>query len=67
MYLASTANDICHEHKRSKVSAEDVFCALNELGFDKYEEPLREFMKNYSADKEDLARKATLKKRPAPE
>jgi histone H3/H4 len=53
LYLSSTANDISHEHKRSKVTAEDVFSALNELGFDKYEEPLREFIKNYNADKED--------------
>jgi Holliday junction resolvasome RuvABC DNA-binding subunit len=67
LYLASTANDISHEQKRSKVTAEDVFSALNELGFDKYEEPLREFVKNYNADKEDQARKVTIKKRPAPE
>ena len=43
---------------------EDVFTALNELGFDKYEETLREFLKNYNAEKEDVAKKpVTGKKR----
>ena len=39
--------------KRKMVNAEDVFTALKELDFEKYEEPLREFLKNYNAEKED--------------
>ena len=39
------------------VNSEDVFQALNELDFDKYEEPLREFLKNYNAEKEDQAKR----------
>ncbi len=58
LYLASTANDISKEHKRSKVTAEDVFKALKELGFENYEEQLREFLKNYNAEKEDVPKKA---------
>ena len=42
---------------------EDVFTALNELGFDKYEETLREFLKNYNAEKEDVARKVAVGKK----
>ena len=53
LYIASTASDISKEHKRSKITAEDVFKALNELGFENYEEQLREFLKNYNVDKED--------------
>ena len=48
------------------VNAEDVFQALKELDFEKYEEPLREFLKNYNADKEDQARLNATKKKLAP-
>ena len=37
--------------------ADDVFAALEELGFEKYEEQLREFLVNYSASKEDQAQR----------
>ena len=36
------------------------------MGFDKFDEPLREFMKNYNAEKEDQARRTKQKKRSAP-
>ena len=48
------------------ITAEDVFQALNELDMEKYEEPLREFLKNYNAEKEDQAKKASAKKQMAP-
>lgn len=35
------------------MTADDVFTALKELGFEKYETELRDFLKNYNADKED--------------
>jgi hypothetical protein len=47
------------------MSGEDVFTALKELGFDKYEEELREFMKNYNAEKEDAVARSKNKKRAA--
>ena len=54
------ASDISRSKKRSKVQAEDVFTALSELDFDKYEESLRDFLRNYNANKEDQARRAPL-------
>ena len=66
LYLASTATDISKEQKRSKVSAEDVFKALKELGFENYEEQLRDYLKNYNAEKEDVPRKGQMSKRQAP-
>ena len=36
LYIFSIANDISKEKKRQKVIAEDVYQALNEVGFDKY-------------------------------
>ena len=48
------------------ISADDVFQALKELDFEKYEEPLREFQKNYNAENEDQARKAASGKKLAP-
>ena len=49
------ATDIAKSKKRSKVTAEDVFTALKELDLDKYEETLRDFLRNYNAEKEDQA------------
>ena len=39
---------------------------MNELGFDKYSEPLKDFMKNYNTDKEDQVQKTLYKKRKMP-
>ena len=47
------SNDISKENKRSKVVADDVYKALNEVGFEKYASELKEFMKNYDQDKEE--------------
>ena len=49
------ATDIVKSKKKTKVMAEDVFMALKELDFEKYEEELRDFLRNYNADKEDQA------------
>ena len=57
------STDVAGEKKRSKITGDDVFTALRELGFDKYEEELREFMKNYNADKEDAVMRSKMKKR----
>ena len=49
------ATDIVKSKKKTKVMADDVFMALKELDFEKYEEELRDFLRNYNADKEDQA------------
>jgi hypothetical protein len=41
---------------------EDVFKALSELGFGKYEDGLREFMRNYRGANEEIPGKKTLRK-----
>ena len=48
-----SANDISKENKRSKVLAKDVYQALRELGLEKYEHQLQDFMQNYDQDKEE--------------
>jgi hypothetical protein len=60
-----SANDIAKEKKRSKITLDDVFTALKELGFEKYEDELKEFLKNYNADKEDQAKTLQARKRVA--
>ena len=64
--MSISASDISKSKRRKMITAEDVFTALKELDFDKYEEPLREFQKNYNAEKEDLARKNASGKKLAP-
>ena len=54
------ATDIAKGKKRSKVTAEDVFTALQELDLDKYEETLRDFLRHYNADKEDQAQQKKI-------
>lgn len=45
------------------MSGQDVILALKELGFDRYEEELKEFLKNYNSEKEDLAQQVKARKR----
>lgn len=42
-----------------------MFTALKELGFDNYEEQLREFLRNYNAEKEDVIAAKKAQKRAA--
>ena len=44
------------------MTADDVLTALNDLGFDKYVPDLKDFLKNYNADKEDQPSKLMKKK-----
>ena len=55
--------DVAKSKKKSKVVAEDVFTALDELDFDKYEESLRDFLRNYNAQKEDQAQRKIVTKK----
>ena len=56
------ANDIAKEKKMKRVDEQCVYQALNELGFDKYVQQLKEEMRNYS-EKEDAVKKQIYKKR----
>ncbi len=44
------------------MTEQEIYQALSELGFDKYVEQLKDFMKNYT-DKEDEVKKQLVKKR----
>lgn len=48
-----SAGDVAKEKKRSKMTPDDVFTALKDLGFEKYIPDLKDFLKHYNADKED--------------
>ena len=47
MYLANTANEFCVENKRSKVTAEDVLAALEEIEMEPLIQPTHDFIKAY--------------------
>lgn len=65
--MSIRANDIAKEKKRTKITADDVYTALKELGFDKYEPELKEFLRNYNSSKEDQAARLQTQKRRAEE
>ena len=47
LYLVSCALDICKESKRSTITAVDIFAALEEVEFDEYKDPLRDYLNKY--------------------
>ncbi|KAL0711556.1 hypothetical protein Bca4012_018534 [Brassica carinata] len=40
-YLSATANDNCKDSRRQTMKAEDVFKAIEDMGFDEFSEPLK--------------------------
>jgi len=60
LYIYSIANEIAKEGRRKKVTEHDIYQALKEMGFEKYNEELKDFMANYNADKEDTVGKSGL-------
>eukprot|EP00955_Chlamydomonas_euryale_P009994 107363-Chlamydomonas_euryale.AAC.3 len=44
--VATTANDVCREHKRQTISAEDVIKAVDELEFGEIVPELKEFLES---------------------
>ena len=40
-YITATASDICKDSKRQTISADDVFSALSDLGFESYIAPTK--------------------------
>ena len=43
--LSSTASDISTEGKRTQVKPEDIIMAVKEMGFNNYEDELRDYLK----------------------
>jgi len=63
-YISTTANDICKEHKRQTISAEDVIKAVEELEFEQFVPQLKEFLEAYKkANKERNQKKAEASKK----
>ncbi|TKY56023.1 Nuclear transcription factor Y subunit B-9 [Spatholobus suberectus] len=46
-FVTSEANERCHKEHRRIVTAEDILCAMDTLGFDDYVGPLAAFLKRY--------------------
>ncbi len=46
-FITSEASDKCQQEKRKTINGEDMLWAMSALGFDKYVEPLKLFLKKY--------------------
>lgn len=46
-FITSEASDKCNEEKRKTINGDDLLWAMSTLGFDKYIEPLREYLRKY--------------------
>eukprot|EP00240_Pyramimonas_obovata_P011055 CAMPEP_0118935992 /NCGR_PEP_ID=MMETSP1169-20130426/15943_1 /TAXON_ID=36882 /ORGANISM="Pyramimonas obovata, Strain CCMP722" /LENGTH=141 /DNA_ID=CAMNT_0006879077 /DNA_START=50 /DNA_END=472 /DNA_ORIENTATION=- len=49
-YLTATANDLCHEAKRSTISADDVMRAVEDTEFNEFLEPLKLSLEGYKKE-----------------
>ncbi|GFR50457.1 hypothetical protein Agub_g12678, partial [Astrephomene gubernaculifera] len=61
--IASTANDICQEKRRSTVNADDVFNALQDLDFQELVAPLREQLEVFKEAVKERNKNRPSKKR----
>ncbi|KAG2331893.1 hypothetical protein Bca52824_003073 [Brassica carinata] len=69
-YLSATANDNCKDSRRQTMKAEDVFKAIEDMGFDEFSEPLKASLEeiadgcNYIVlSQPEILRRRTLGKR----
>lgn len=66
LYTTSTANSLAQKNKKKTVSAQDVFTAMKEMEFEKFNEPLQESLevhkKSQQSKKEQKEAKAKAKK-----
>jgi len=46
-FITSEASDKCLQEKRKTINGDDLLWAMSTLGFDKYVEPLKEYLKKY--------------------
>jgi len=58
-YLTATANDICRDHKRSIISAEDVLAAIDECDFPELVDDVRGTLSAFQSAKKKKKASAT--------
>ena len=46
-FITSEASDKCLQEKRKTINGDDLLWAMSTLGFDKYVEPLKEYLRKY--------------------
>lgn len=46
-FITSEASDKCLQEKRKTINGDDILWAMSTLGFDKYVEPLKEYLRKY--------------------
>lgn len=46
-FITSEASEKCQKEKRKTINGEDLLWAMSTLGFDKYVEPLKEYLTRY--------------------
>ncbi|KXZ54686.1 hypothetical protein GPECTOR_4g753 [Gonium pectorale] len=61
--IASTANDICQEKRRSTVNADDIFNALGDLDFPELVGPLKEQLEAFKEATKERSKSRPSKKR----
>eukprot|EP00242_Pyramimonas_sp_CCMP2087_P015850 CAMPEP_0198212350 /NCGR_PEP_ID=MMETSP1445-20131203/25693_1 /TAXON_ID=36898 /ORGANISM="Pyramimonas sp., Strain CCMP2087" /LENGTH=147 /DNA_ID=CAMNT_0043886773 /DNA_START=312 /DNA_END=751 /DNA_ORIENTATION=- len=61
-YLTATANDLCHESKRSTISADDVMRAIEETEFSEFLEPLKAHLEGYKKEHAEKSQKRLEKR-----
>lgn len=50
-YLTATANEVCRDHKRSTISAEDVLAAIEECDFEELKDEVRATLHQFQTNK----------------
>jgi len=65
-YIASTANDCAKDNKRQTIGADDVFTALEELGFTELLGPLRTYFEAHSSSLKEKAKRTPKPKEAVP-
>lgn len=48
-FITSEASEKCLHEKRKTINGDDILCAMQNLGFDTYSEPLKNYLQNYRA------------------
>merc|ERR1711879_217199 len=46
-FITSEASEKCLHEKRKTINGDDILCAMQNLGFDTYHEPLKNYLQNY--------------------
>lgn len=46
-FITSEASDKCMQEKRKTINGDDLLWAMSTLGFDKYVEPLKQYLSKY--------------------